>query len=212
MIRKRLFVSVFVLLLAALPSSLSAQSLLSLHAGVNGSNLGGDHMFVDVDSRVGFNVGASLAFPVVGDLGMRVGAGYAQRGAVPYSGDILGTAVRLDYVEVPALLRYSVPMGRSFGMHLYAGPTFAWEIGCEAAGSVLGFELARSCQDLGVPTSGFDVAATGGAGFTFGASGGPVLSMDVLYDHGLMSVVDALGIDVENRTWKVQAGIGVPIH
>lgn len=208
--------AVKLLLLGALtliPLGLAGQTgptVVSLRAGLNVSTFGGGDVIVGLDHRVGANIGAGLTIPMTETLGIFLGASYSQKGAKPPVDLGADLALTVDYLEFPALLRLAmIPSEGSVGAHVLLGPVMALQVNCEGRGSVGSFDLSVSCDRLNLDTKTFDIGVAGGLGLDMQATERATVTLDVLYNLGLASIED--GVDVKNRAWTIQAGIGVPI-
>ncbi len=194
--------------LALTTTPLAAQNVFGLHAGASIATFGGADAG-SPGSRTGLNVGASLTMPVSSTLGFQIGASYAQKGATDSSGGIDAT-LALDYIEVPLLLRIGIPSTGSLSAHLLAGPAVSFEAKCTAKGSSGGVNVSVDCGQLAAAIRTVDVGAMGGVGLDIGAAGKTSVSIDVLYNFGLTSIVGN-GVDTKNRALTIQAGVGVPM-
>jgi hypothetical protein len=207
----------------AVPAVVQGQTVLGLRAGLNVATLDGDDIPVNVDSRVGLNIGGSVSVPISGSVGLLVGASYSQKGATldgEDTGEDIDLAVKLDYIEIPALLTLTFRSEGPLGGRFFAGPAFAFEVGCEVGLESGGVEISADCDEPDDPieTESFDFGAVGGAGLVWAPGGSFELSLDVLYNYGLSSILEdevvegeVEGADVKNRTVTVQAGVGFPL-
>ena len=149
-------------------------------------------------SRNGWAVG--VGFHGVSPVGFGIEALWAQRGVnnagLP-SGDL--NARELDYIDVPAYLRLSVPF--NFQPFVYAGPQASFEVRCRA-GSTGG------CPDTGRPTTSWNAVI--GAGLRFAE--GVALSLEARYVYGLtdlhLSTITSSS-SYRTRSFMLLAGIGI---
>ena len=113
--------------------------------------------------------------------------------------------LKLDYLEIPVLLRLS--LSRELGMrpHVYAGPYLGFQLDCSVKGS------SADCNDLpGVSTHTVDVGGIVGGGLDFDL--GPlVLTGGVRYGFGVSTVADfELGQvkeSAKNGVWALYTGL-----
>ena len=195
--------------LAALPAltpAASAQAAIGLRAGLNVSDFSGDDAPENTDPRLGFSGGLFATIPV-GASGLYVQPEviYTQKGV--QSGDDgsgeSGT-LKLDYIEVPVLLGYAVPVTPS-GLMLgaYAGPAVAFK-----AGESLEFnsELGEGIGSGSIDSDLFrDVDLGAAVGVTVGA--GP-FAVDGRYTFGLANALDTEDGDlseVRNNVFTIAA-------
>ena len=169
------------------------------------------------EERRGFVAGASLILPVSGPLGLQVEGSFVQKGAtlsILQLGDVRYT---LDYVQLAALGRASLPLGGSrSSLYLLAGLMIAWETSCEATVTFVLQPITETarCDDerLNTPSKAADFAVAGGAGGQLAVTGRMGLSLDVLYTYGLRSIyAGELDRTAHNRAIAAQAGLIFPI-
>lgn len=213
--KKALGILTAVAVTAAAAADASAQTRLGIRGGLSLSTLSGDEL-VDVGSRTGVNVGATLLFGLgEGNLGLQLGAGIADKGASVTFGDDEGDAdasINLTYIEIPVLLHYAVPTQGSISPHFVAGPALSFEMGCDIDGVAGGVSVSLPCEDAGLPVSSFDIGIMGGAGVDIATSSALTITFDALYNYGL-STVDGSDDpdDVKNRAWSFLAGLAFPL-
>jgi hypothetical protein len=195
--------------LALSPARLAGQTIVSLRAGLNVATLGGDDIDINPDHRIGVNIGGAVTIPMSENLGLLLGATYSQKGAEPPVDLGADVVLALDYLEIPALLELMIPSSGTVGAHVLAGPVVGVELSCEGRGSGGGFEVGVDCGRLGIDTKSFDLGAAAGFGVDVQATERVTLTVDLLYNLGLVSVED--GFDVKNRAFTIQAGLGIPI-
>jgi hypothetical protein len=116
--------------------------------------------------------------------------------------------LKLDYVEVPALLAVIVPGSGNVDIRLYVGPTLGFLVKCE--GEALGF--TSDCEDDDNIRK-FDVGGEVGAGVSLGMGNGAALLIDGFYNFGFNSIVDSDSdndVDVKNEVFSISAGFVFP--
>lgn len=192
--------------LVAAPATARAQSTFGLVGGVNFATFSGDDAG-DPDHRTGLVAGVFGAFPLGNVLTFRPELVYTQKGAT-YEEVGVETAFKLDYVEVPVLLRVGVP-GVGMGLHALAGPTLSFEVGCSTDVQGGGIDAGADCEDDEERKS-FLVGWQLGAGVDLPLAG-VLLSLDGRYTFDLESVLDETVGDVSNRVWSVTASVGFPM-
>ena len=200
----------------AIAAPVAAQSTLGFRAGVSLGTLAGDGV-EDPDSRTGLSIGGYYSLGLSPNLGLQIGGAYVQKGAsqtVDVEGEPVDVTFALDYFEVPILLRLGVPTAGSLSPHFFAGPAISFEGTCEAEGEVGGFSATIGCDDLGVlDTKAIDFGAVAGAGLGIATPGVLTITLDVLYNLGLQSVIDVeVDTDAKNRAWSFLAGAAFPIR
>jgi hypothetical protein len=143
-------------LLAVLGAApLSAQ--FGMRGGVNLSRfVGGDAVS---DSDPGLNLGASIPLLRLGPISLVPEVYYAKKGGVMEASALTGGAsgmfdFDLTYIEVPVLLKLTVPVG-PLNAYVGGGPTYGWNLKCHFTPESDPNATAKEC---GEQFSTFDTA------------------------------------------------------
>lgn len=144
-------------------------------------------------------------------VGFQTGAMYVQKGAKVNDDGIAG-AIRIDYVEVPVLLRVGVPLSAGFSPTVLVGGSLAWRVRCRVAASVGNIDASANCDDDnglggGLGIKRFDGGLSGGVEFPITMGGRYIFVPSVRYTRGLTSLSDADGTDMKNSS--IQIGLGI---
>jgi hypothetical protein len=208
---KKVFWIITALALTAVSSTdVTAQVRLGIRGGVSLATVGGDEVD-NVSSRTGINVGATLLFPLGGNLGLQVGAGIADKGAT-LDIDAVEATVKLTYIEVPVLLHLAIPTEGSFTPHLVAGTALSFQMGCDIDGSAGDLNVSAPCDETELDVNSFDVGLMGGAGVDIATSTELTITLDALYNYGLSTIDGSEDpSDVKNRAWSFLAGVAFPL-
>lgn len=194
--RRSIFVAATVLALAGAQSA-SAQAPLVPHptvgilAGVNFAKFSGSDIG-DVSNRTGFIGGLYVTFHIASGFGIEPEALYSQQGAKDNTDDF---TVKLDYVQVPVLLRYDFPTHAPAHPYLMVGPSFGFKAACKVTSG----SDSANCSDAELSPKSFDMGGTAGAGVAFGK-----LSVSARYTMGFSKIEDS--IDAKNKVISVLAG------
>lgn len=157
---------------AAVPAS--AQASFGLKAGLNTTFASGDGADGS-KARLGFVGGAVVRYDVTPTVGLQVEGLYSQKGFNEVDG-FVDEDIRLDYVEIPVLLRLGVPLSPLMDAGVTVGPSIGIPIrGKDQFDDGLENELDLQ-TDLGVAV-GLDVGS------------GPFF-VDARYTAGLRDVLD----------------------
>ena len=192
-------------------TDLAAQTTIALRGGLSMATIGGSDAPSGFDSRTGLTVGGAVIFGVGDNVGLQLGAAYVQKGVTETEAGA-EYEFSLDYIEVPLLLRFTIPAEGSILPHFVVGPAVSFEAKCEAAGSSEGASVALGCGAAGLATKSIDFGGIVGAGLDIGTSGSASLTLDVTYNIGLTSIDDSGDDDdVKNRAWSLVAGIAFPV-
>ena len=218
---KRIFVLTLALYaVAALagPVQSSAQMSLNVGGGIVAATFSGS----DADnlgegaskgSRVGLNVGAWLGIPVAERFSIVAGGVYAQKGAEYSEGDVSLT-FKGNYIEIPVFASVVLTgPDRSVGFNIFAGPTFAFEAGCDITGDDGSDAATISCDDLGFDErQTFDIGLAGGAGVSFPINERLSVMVSSGYDLGLRTLdTSSDASDIKNSAFFGTVSLGFPI-
>ncbi len=181
--------------LALFAAPASAQTSFLLKGGLNTAFFSGEDALI-YDPRLGASGGAGLRFDIGPSLGVQVEALYSQEGAEQDNG--AGT-YKLDYLDIPILLRAALPLSRYADAGLYAGPQIGIPVRAEFAPDRGPKEDEQTRTDIGVAL---------GADYWSGPVG-----VDLRYVIGLQDAfddeIDGVPVDplfVRNQAFTVSLG------
>jgi hypothetical protein len=122
-----------------------------------------------------------------------------------------GTAeLRFDFIEVPVLFVLPLMRGAGIQPQLYAGPAFAFEVGCQFALSGSGMNVTLDCDEDGeMERRKFDIGAVVGGGLSFPMGPGALL-LEGRYNHGLMNLAEGEGT-LRHRNFAALVGYSIAI-
>ncbi len=159
-----------------------------VRAGMNISSLSGD--MKDLDSRIGYHVGAIMDWNVTGNLYVQPGLFFTTRGAKEE-----GFKMNMNYLQIPISVAYRFPVSDAFKIDVNAGPYFAMGLG----GKV---------KDAGVKVFGdegfckrFDAGLRVGAGVHI-----QKFSVGLIYDLGLTNIAKEDGGKIKNGSFQISVG------
>ncbi len=197
-------VLIIVLTMAAfvLPRAAAAQGLAyGAKAGVTLATVSEDpEGLASWGYRVGLAVGGYVALPLGSRLAIQAEGLFNQKGARA-DDDGLVTTLKLDYIEVPVLVKYAVTHGGARSLHVFGGPSIAFKVRSRATAS-FGDTTIDTDEDENIEKIDFGVAA--GAGIDFGK-----WSIDGRYTFGLsnLSKNDLDEGKLRSRAISVLAGV-----
>lgn len=185
--------------------------------GLNLSTLDGEG-FDDADTRTAFTGGGFVRLGITNMLSIQPELMYSPKGAESeedVNGSTFTTAIELDYIEVPVLIRADVASGAMLAPYIYGGPAFAFEASCSITGEGEGVEFEADCDEgegEGLERKSFDVGAMVGGGLSFPAGPGSIL-IEGRYNFGLINIADSdnENVDVKNRAGSVLAGYSISL-
>ena len=167
-----------VLLAAPLAAPASAQVTGGVKAGLNVASFGGDDTG-GLDPRLGVAAGLQARYDVSPSFAIQVEALYSQKGADD-GGGLDGGTFKLDYIEVPVLLRFGVPLSRFADAGAYVGPSVAFPVSGEFDSEI--------GDGLDIDYDG-DLSTDVGVAIGVDYYAGPV-GIDLRYTTGLTDVSD----------------------
>lgn len=191
---------------------------LDVKVGVSMSDLEVSGVGIDSqEGRRGVVASASLTLPVSGPFALRLEGSYLQKGATFSLIQIGEVSLSLDYVQLAALAKASIPLGGARSvLYFLAGPAIARETSCRVriVPQLQPVTLEGTCTEerLRTPTKAVDFAVSGGAGIRLSVTARAGLSLEFLYARGLRSVYGGeLGWTGHNRAMTLKAGLTFPV-
>jgi len=192
---------------------------VGLMAGVNYATVHQDPELGDVEfnHRLGLLAGGFLDFRLNDVFSIEPEVLYSQKGAevqgTGSNSDSEGT-FKLDYIEVPVLLKFWVPVTNTgFRPFLFAGPSVGFEVNCSLEGEILSVTGSTDCEETSVVnTKSTDFGGTVGGGIEF-LAGMQAVRIDARYTHGFTDINDSGDArDIKNRVFAVTVGLGWPFR
>ncbi|MEP6591542.1 MAG: porin family protein [Gemmatimonadota bacterium] len=180
--------------LVAVPvAAASAQTTIGLKGGLSFATLSNKHP--DWDTRTGFAAGIALDMRA-GPIGIQPELLYVQKG-VKGDGSPSSDAPKLDYAEVPVLLKVTIPLP-ALQPFVYAGPSIGFRLSCKLGEVDCGSGVIKST----------DFGAALGGGIRLGGNKG--LTLEGRYMWGLKDVHNLTsGVESRTRTFLVLAGVSL---
>jgi hypothetical protein len=84
-------------------------------------------------SRLGLAGGAYIGFPITSALTFEPGALFVMKGVELTERNNKGTVkVRINYLDVPLLVRWRIPLGTDFASNVFTGPSFGVKLSSSA--------------------------------------------------------------------------------
>ncbi|MBC8089303.1 MAG: PorT family protein [Phycisphaerae bacterium] len=198
------------LMSAALP--LHAQRF-GIMAGATFSNLRSSED-LDLERRNGTIFGATLQLPLGAKIALQPELLFLNKGAKfrdPIGNQGNNQSVRLDYLEIPVLLRYDFSR-EVIGPHIYAGPSIGFNLNCQVQFGGNGAEAGATtdCGNDDFKPKTLDYGLTVGAGVDLNL-GGLALTTGVRYGLGLADIrnddSDEFQSRVNNGTVAIYLGV-----
>lgn len=204
------------LLLAGDAQAQTAHPEIGLRVGGNLAQLRGSDNSLGseaTDRKLGFTVGVFAEMPLSGSLAVQPELLFVQKGGTEEDGDA-NVDFNLNYLELPVLVKYDLPVGGRLAPSLYVGPFVGYSV-------KRAFEAEGISIDADEAFKRFDYGATFGADFGYRFAR-RAATIGLRYDLGLanvfedeFSVGDGEGAvdlgDVEARTHEVSVVLGVTL-
>lgn len=200
-----------ILCLPAMAGAQSASPRVGVMGGLNIATLGGDDA-EDVKIRTGLLAGVSYVANLSGPWAIEMDGLFSMKGA---KGNDEGTsiALKLNYIEVPLLLRYNMASSGNATPHLAAGVSLAYQASCNVEGTDSGVTVSFDCDEFseesGSEFKSFDAGVVVGGGIDF-KSGTRTFTIGARYTFGLMDVAD--DAKLQNRAFQLYAGVAIPLR
>jgi outer membrane protein with beta-barrel domain len=152
-----------------------------------------------LNSRQGAITGVYLQFPVRDFLAIRPELLFSLKGGRTVATGLADIDIELAYLELPLLLRASIPTG-SLRPVLFAGPSVAFQIGCDFTSTLPGDSTTRlTCgQDALTTVREWDFGLVGGGGVEMRLRRATI-ALEARYTAGTRSVLE--GIELKNRSF-----------
>ena len=202
-------------LMLLLPSSSSAAGIKGgFKVGATSAKLYGDDVTAfeddlgeDFKSRLGFSAGAFITLNIVEMFAIQPEVLYTMKG-LTYEEEIMGETLKLwmklDYLEIPVLVKVMMGSQGSIKPCIFAGPAVAIKISGKVKATYAGDSAEEDIEDL--KSTDFGLVVGAGIDFGIGAPGTSSFSIDFRYSMGLSSISEFEGEDVKNGAFSLMLG------
>jgi opacity protein-like surface antigen len=176
----------------------SAEGMLfGIKGGINMANLAGDDID-DNEMKMAFGGGIWMNYAFNEAFSLQPELLYMLKGADWDNGDY---TIKLSYIDLNILAKYSIPMEGNFAPYLFAGPSLGMNISAKE-------EYKGESEDLDDVKS-MDIGAMLGVGFDYMLESGGCISFDARYAMGLTTIDDSDSEDdVKTTGIMVMVGYG----
>lgn len=157
----------------------------------------------NADPINGFLLGGFVRFGVSGGFSVQPELLFSRKGA---EADTLGTrgTIKLNYVEAPILLRYTIPVRSSVLATVFAGPAIAGRLSSDAEATRFGRRVTTSVDD---EVKVFDSSIVLGFEIQFPGDRRGV-TVEGRYTQGLSEIDDTdSDLKVKNRVFSIVVGL-----
>jgi len=172
-------------------------------AGLSYANIHG-HDVYEQRSRMGFGAGAFLTFGLGSSFAVQPEVLFVMKGSKYSNGsgaDAYRETLGLDYIEVPVLIEYSLPLAGSFRFHLFAGPSLAFKLRARVKATFGGETEVESLDNV----KSQDLGLVAGAGLEHPLGRGR-LGLDIRYTAEMSSLSKGTGDDIKNGALGIFVG------
>ena len=187
---KKLFTLLFVLSIFSIMSYV--QMMIGPKAGLNMASIAGDDADQilegqTLDSRTGFAGGLFFMYQFSNMFAIQPEAYYTMKGAT-YSESGADLTISLDYIEVPILVKFIIPIeGSAIKPSIFAGPSIGFNMTAKSKVEFDGETQENDFKDDTKSTE-FSLAFGGGLGFPVGNG---ELGVDIRYILGMSTFDDS---------------------
>ncbi|MBE0572907.1 MAG: PorT family protein [Ignavibacteriaceae bacterium] len=209
---KKLFT--VLLVFVAFTSISLPQMQIGPKAGLNIASIGGDDADQllegqSLDSKTGFAGGLFFMYQFSNMFAIQPEAYYTMKGAT-YSESGADLTISLDYIEIPLLLKFLIPVeGSNIRPSIFAGPAVGFNMTAKSKVEYEGESQENDFKDETASTE-FSLAFGGGLGFMVGKN---ELGVDVRYILGLSTFDDSSDPwDLKNNVINVNAYFGFSLQ
>jgi opacity protein-like surface antigen len=181
-------------------SAPQASRRLGLLAGINLATFAGSNV-QGASNHTGFLGGVVLVLPMAQDFALQIEGEFTMKGAESNSSNA-NSSFKLNYVELPVLARFDVPVSGGVKPFIYAGTAIALQTSCDIEATSGGVTVTFTCEEanrqFGSTTkfNSFDVGAMLGGGLAFDVNG-RTLTVGTRYNWGLQHI--SSDADAKNR-------------
>jgi len=183
-----------------------AQITAGVQVGVNSTNISlSESAGVNTSSNITYMAGGWVGAHLGSIIALQVEAFYTQKGA-----DLAFTPVetlKIDYIEVPVILRVGIPIIPVIKPYIFGGPSIAFAVSCktqtDGGGSSIDCDDPQG-QDIEIKST--DFSAIIGLGVQLSR-----FIIAIQYDHGFDNILvdDTSTDEANNRTWTLKGGFGI---
>lgn len=174
-----------------------------IKAGIATANVFGRDVY-DQRFRTGFSYGIFMTYGFGRRFAVQPELLYVMKGSRYVNGqgsDAYRETMSLEYVELPILAKYELPLFRSFRTHVFAGPAPAMNIRARVDARFAGESQQESLDNV----MGVDVGLVAGAGIEIPLGSGRI-TFDARYTAGLTTLSKKPDDNIRNRAVSLLFG------
>ncbi|MBN2572122.1 MAG: PorT family protein [Ignavibacteriales bacterium] len=134
---KNVFAQMFALLLVLSTSIFAQKFVVGVKGGLNLASMSIDPTpSVDIGTRTGVVAGAYVGI-IFGDFSTQTEFTYSMKG-MTYLGGGINYTWKLDFFEIPVLLKYNIPLKGNVTPNIFVGPTVSFALNTQVHEEVSG--------------------------------------------------------------------------
>jgi hypothetical protein len=191
-----------------LSSPARAQDLrVGMSLGTSSFTFGGNDVHRDQSARTHLTIGLHAEYRIIPALSVETGLSWVPKGArgiLQGFEEPITTDVRLDYLQVPALVRLTVPSGTFVRPSVIAGPALSVEARCEERLEIGAIANHIDCDDTGRVRTDWGILLGGGLA---AGTGRMEVALEGRYELGLRDLDRVDAIETKSRGWTVTARV-----
>lgn len=207
--RRVVMIMLVMALMLSIGASADARMKLGPKAGVAIASVSGDEL-EGLSSKTGLNLGAFVEVPTGANspIAIRGEVNLINKGAKEEDGGAT-LKLNLDYIEVPVLVKYNIPVQGQIAPNLFAGPVVGILTTAKQKYEFDGDEEELDVKEF-LKSTDFSLCLGGGVDIMMGTSG--VLTLDLRYELGLTNILDEDGDgEIKNNAFIFNVGWGFNI-
>ncbi len=196
---KRLIIALA--LVALMSGTVLAEGMtLGFKGGLNLANLTGD--LEQTKMKLGFGGGVFMNYQMTESISLQPELLFMMKGVKADIDEDAG--IKLNYIDIPILAKFSVPMEGAFAPCFFAGPYISFLMSAKEY-------YEDDDEDIKEYLKSTDFGLVFGGGFDYEIADGGYLSFDIRYALGLTNIPDTEGsddVDLKNAGIMFMVGYG----
>lgn len=205
--KTRIVIVICILAVAAGDVAVAGDMSFGVKAGVSTATITNNPASWDpnLSWKMGVMAGAFAIYRFNAQLSLQPELLYSQRGVesrlLDYEFVDVDLTASFDYVEIPLLLAYTVPLKGSFKPILYAGPVISYMLRSEVD---LSASFLSVSADIGSVTHVNDFGGIVGTGFQWNVAG-RMITFDIRYQRGFTNVITSGDFEINGDPQVIEA-------
>jgi hypothetical protein len=202
--------ALFVLAIASAPAA-SQDVRLGAQLGINLSTYAGEGIDGLDERRSGVVAGVTVDYGVARTLRLETGGVWIQKGAagtVQGFEEAIPTRIRVSYLQVPALVRWTPLPVAPLRPSVALGPALSFETGCDYRSDPSDIAVLVGCEDEERPKIDVGVILGAALGFDVGRT---AIMLEGRYDRGFRDLDAIDDVETKNSGFTLATRFTVPL-